>query len=363
LIKPAVRRLGTAWNPAASCIGCPKGKFQQADGVEKCVTCPKNTWSPHAGSAQCRPCKSAGMGREMWTQGDAGWSKPCVPKPVDCVPGTWGAWSACSKTCSPSWAPGVVTRSRAVLVEGWGGGKACSSTGIDHTSWKQNTVWHPKSKTWVQTKTCPTSSCGGDCQVRQWGGWSICTKSCGGGKAWRKRSVDSFQQPGGQACPVLAESRACNPTACWEALPVCHQAHAGCTVGPQRGVRAVHTRDRAGFNAGGSFTCKRSGGVCECRCSAQKGCCSRAGAILNNTPLVGNTLTAVATKAQCCNLCTTRPGCGSWQWGTDKVCKLMVGSPRYLSVDEQHALGMFQSGVKHFSGPSTKSGEGCYQNI
>jgi len=41
----------------------------------------------------------------------------------------------------------------------------------------------------------------------------------------------------------------------------------------------------------------------------------------------------------------------------DKVCKLMVGSPRYLSVDEQRALGMFQSGVKHFSGPSTsKSG-------
>ena len=105
--------------------------------------------------------------------------------------------------------------------------------------------------------------------------------------------------------------------------------------------------------------CKRVDGSCQCRCTHHKGCCSRAGFVLSNTPLVGNVYPGVKSHAACCNLCSSQPQCESWQWGTDGVCKLMSGLPKYLGKSAQQALGIFNKNVRYFSGPNALFGETC----
>ena len=74
---------------------------------------------------------------------------------------------------------------------------------------------------------------------------------------------------------------------------------------------------------------------------------------------VGNVYPGVKSHAACCNLCSSQPQCGSWQWGTDGVCKLMHGLPKYLGKSAQHALGIFNKNVRYFSGPNALLGETC----
>ena len=67
----------------------------------------------------------------------------------------------------------------------------------------------------------------------------------------------------------------------------------------------------------------------------------------------------VKSHAACCNLCSSQPQCESWQWGTDGVCKLMSGLPKYLGKSAQQALGIFNKNVRYFSGPNALFGETC----
>ena len=53
-----------------------------------------------------------------------------------------------------------------------------------------------------------------DCIVSPWGGWSNCSKTCGGGTETRTRQVLYPARFGGKACPTLENKRACNTNPC-----------------------------------------------------------------------------------------------------------------------------------------------------
>ena len=65
-------------------------------------------------------------------------------------------------------------------------------------------------------QTAPTKSqnCTVDCEMHEWGSWSNCSETCGGGKQTRTRSVKTQPKNGGSSCPATSESRSCNTHGC-----------------------------------------------------------------------------------------------------------------------------------------------------
>ena len=113
---------------------------------------------------------------------------------------SWGSWSRCSKSCGG----GRSERERLCT-----GGSNCSGDSSE-------------------TRLCNSNSCPGGfhmfmscfspvaAEVRwsNWGSWTTCTKSCGGGRSKRQRSCT-----GALSCPgVSVEERLCNSNTC---LGVC----------------------------------------------------------------------------------------------------------------------------------------------
>ena len=66
----------------------------------------------------------------------------------------------------------------------------------------------------TQTTACNPEDCPVDCTVREWGAWSMCTATCGGGSRLRVRGIDTPTAFGGKACPNLSEMGECNAHAC-----------------------------------------------------------------------------------------------------------------------------------------------------
>ena len=112
---------------------------------------------------------------------------PSAPENLDCQVSDFGPWSACTKSCGG----GDRSRSRLVLTPAMGAGAACPPL--------------------TEIEACNVQGCPVDCQVGDWGPWSSCTKSCGGGEESRTRPVTIHPAKGGAACPPLAETRVCNP--------------------------------------------------------------------------------------------------------------------------------------------------------
>eukprot|EP00042_Codosiga_hollandica_P042165 m.383963 g.383963 ORF g.383963 m.383963 type:complete len:692 (+) comp56261_c0_seq1:101-2176(+) len=119
---------------------------------------------------------------------------PCIitpPKPiVDCVVSQWGTYGSCSATCGVS----ARTRSRTITVAPLNGGNACPSL--------------------QQTVVCNGNACPVDCIVSMWSSYSTCSKTCGFGSQTRSRTVVTQARFGGLACPVLREIQNCNSFEC-----------------------------------------------------------------------------------------------------------------------------------------------------
>ena len=175
---------------------------------------------------------------------EACWRAPCPN--VDCAVGSWGSasapssspssasglgglggWSPCSRACGG----GLQKRSRPVLRSNSGHGKACPSLEEDRP---------------CNRLPCPTV----DCRVGDWGGWSACSASCGGGVVVRVRRVLRRPSSLGQRCPPTGQSRACGASKCpldcvlwpWTPWAPCrkHYAESGfCYTGTQSRARAV----------------------------------------------------------------------------------------------------------------------------
>lgn len=63
-------------------------------------------------------------------------------------------------------------------------------------------------------RDCANTPCPIDCEMRDWSGWSECTKQCGGGQQGRIRKIAVPAQHGGKECDATDEERTCNLESC-----------------------------------------------------------------------------------------------------------------------------------------------------
>ncbi|EDO48338.1 predicted protein, partial [Nematostella vectensis] len=108
----------------------------------------------------------------------------------------WGAWSACSVTCGS----GQKTRRRACNNPApSNGGQQCLGDDVESGSC-------------MTTVACPVVDGGWS----EYGPWSVCSKSCGGGERYRERTcTNPSPVNGGKTCDGIGmQSETCNAHAC-----------------------------------------------------------------------------------------------------------------------------------------------------
>lgn len=89
-----------------------------------------------------------------------------IPCPVDCTYTSWTDWGKCQGECGI----GIQHRTRRILSEAKFGGEPCELT--------------------EETSDCSLEApCVTDCLLGDWGEWSSCSATCGGGYKQRKREV------------------------------------------------------------------------------------------------------------------------------------------------------------------------------
>jgi uncharacterized protein YukE len=218
-------------SPANGGLACPNLTDKRECNNQPCpVDCKLSDWSEWTACS-----KLCGGGEQTRTRSvlvnPANGGKSCEPLsekrscntqpcPVDCQLSNWSDWSACTTSCGG----GTQSRTRSVLVNPANGGKSCDILKED--------------------RACNTHSCKVDCQVGNWSGWSICSKSCGGGTQTRYRNITVHPANGGASCPNLSESQYCNIEACpvdcqvgnWSGWTSCSNS---CGSGTQKRYRSI----------------------------------------------------------------------------------------------------------------------------
>merc|ERR1711871_131826 len=165
---PVDCKLG-AWHQWGVCSAtCGGGTRTRSRQIERAAL--------HAG----KPCDAT---HEEGTCG----KKPC---PIDCIAGNWNNWSTCTKTC----AGGTRFRTREIVTAATWEGKACGST--------------------HEVARCNSGKCPIKCQMRNWSGWDVCTKTCGGGVTRRTRSILRRAAYGASECPNDEEEQPCHDDPC-----------------------------------------------------------------------------------------------------------------------------------------------------
>jgi len=161
-----------------------------------------------------------------------------MPCALDMEVSQWGAWGACSLSCGS----GTRTRSRSVVNGAQHGGRTYGLT---------------------QNEDCNEHECMVDCVPTAWGSWSVCDKTCGGGRRTRSRGVQSAAQYGGKEC-VLVGHADCNSHTCGCTHIKCaylkHETH------HKFSIRVMHHKDeKNGFY----HTCglDHATGDCHCECT------------------------------------------------------------------------------------------------
>ncbi|KFH13639.1 sushi domain (scr repeat) domain-containing protein, partial [Toxoplasma gondii VAND] len=114
-----------------------------------------------------------------------------VPCPVECTYTPWTDWTPCSVTCGV----GKQTRHREIATDAQFGGRPCDNL-EDFIDCMADVL------------------CVDDCEVSDWGEWSTCSASCGGGVRKRGRKVLRAPTNGGRPCPPLTDFDACGLASC-----------------------------------------------------------------------------------------------------------------------------------------------------
>jgi hypothetical protein len=181
---------------------CPELSATRSCNTRHCpVDCTVQSWSSWSA---CPVTCGSGWRRRSRNVLEANWDggKECPalsesvvcninPCPIDCIASSFGAWSACSKTCGTG---GTQIAHRSISQEARYGGTACTNVS--------------------RQRGCDGAACPVDCTMQAWGTWSTCTKTCGTGSHHRERSIASGPENGGAACPALAQTAPCNAAAC-----------------------------------------------------------------------------------------------------------------------------------------------------
>jgi len=206
---------------------CPVLTSQQACNTKVCPNWVTEAWSACSvqcgGGVQTRVVKcSEGKDADCEAAETAGVAPASEQRcntqgcPINCAVSDWSDWSVCPKACGA-----VATQTRKVLVQAANGGASCPAL--------------------VQEKACP---CPTDCVVSEWGSWSKCSHTCGGGRQSRARTVLKAATNGGAACSALSEQRECNKQHCpvdcmvsvWSSFGKCSKK---CGGGIQVATRSV----------------------------------------------------------------------------------------------------------------------------
>ena len=220
---------------------CPALTDSQACNIEPCIVdCEVSEWGEFgACSVGCGGGVQTRTRTIVTAPSDEGEQCPALSEnqncnthscPVNCVVSVWGDFSACSVTCGG----GVQTRTRSVVTPASDGGDDCPSL--------------------TEDQNCNTHNCPVDCVVSEWGDFSACSVTCGGGIQTRTRSVVTPTSDGGAACPALSEDQVCNTDGCpvdcvvseWGDFGACS---ADCDGGTQTRTRTIVTPTSNGGSA------------------------------------------------------------------------------------------------------------------
>lgn len=161
-----------------------------------------------------------------------------MPCAFDMEVSQWATWGACSKSCGS----GTRTRSRSVVNEAQHGGRTYALS---------------------ESEACNEHECMVDCVPTAWGSWTVCDKTCGGGRRTRTREVESAAEYGGKEC-VLVEHADCNSHTCGCTHIKCaylkHETH------QKFSIRVMHHKDEQN---GFYHTCglDQTSGDCRCECT------------------------------------------------------------------------------------------------
>jgi len=194
----SIRSHAISRHPAHGGTACPAHTDVRECNTQDCpVDCKMSDWSAYSVCS-----KSCGEGFQSRTRHviseAANGGEECAESitsvrfcakqgcPTDCVQTSWSEPSACSKTCGG----GLQGRRRSVSVYAQHGGLECGA--------------------YTRTDECNKQACAEDCSVSYWSDWSVCSKSCGTqGVTNRFRAVNSEAKLGGAACPHMKESQKC----------------------------------------------------------------------------------------------------------------------------------------------------------
>jgi hypothetical protein len=203
--QPRVNCAVSNWGSWDTCsVVCGGGVQLRSRGVTTAYKCGGDACP---GQVEERPCNTA----------------VC---PTHCEMSDWGEWGACSASCGG----GISARSRVVLAHAADGGVPCAGSADAATT---------------ESTACGGGACPMDCEVEQWGTWTGCSRSCGGGTREAMRVVLIPASDGGQPCPRLERVGNCNTAACpvdcllsnWSSWTDCSAVCAGGSQSRHRCVR------------------------------------------------------------------------------------------------------------------------------
>ncbi|XP_073244555.1 SCO-spondin-like isoform X1 [Porites lutea] len=180
-------------------------------------------------------------------------------KPVDCIPGDWSPWSDCSHTCGPN---GHSTTRRKIIKPAQCGGK-CLVTTVGARACNRFCL---NGGTLIRSSCHCKNGYKGECcgemesgTWTSWGAWCACSKTCGRGTQYRKRSCT---KPGGYGCLGNSEEyrscmmKSCNLDGGWSAWSPWGQCTGSCGSGLQ-------TRKRSCTNPPPGYGGKKCSGPAE----------------------------------------------------------------------------------------------------
>ncbi|XP_071743182.1 uncharacterized protein [Lepeophtheirus salmonis] len=226
--------------PRQSNVGAtPNFNFNQHGRID-CKWSDFSSWSDCSqscnGGVQFRERKILILARQGGSpcRGERKESRVCstqqCPRSVDCLWSSYGQWSRCSVSCGT----GTQQRKRMILQPSTNGGKSCRGDAIE-------------SRQCNAGATCPVN-----CEWSNFGQWSSCSATCGGGRQTRRRNIRRRASGSGRPClGEKAETRSCSTNPCsiscgWSDFTPWSVCSATCGPATQRRFRTVIQQPSAG---------------------------------------------------------------------------------------------------------------------